>query len=316
MRRGLERCCSRTVRRILPDVSRPAFEPHQTRRVLFESPGISVVDYRCRAHVEPEGPEEPNPTHSLVLVRRGVFRRTRRRDTIVADPNHVLFFNAGEPYRYAHPVPGGDDCTILALETHRALELVARYAPQDAEDPKTPFRRDHALSGSRVAWLHYELLQLLRLLRQRETALLLEDVLWEIADESVRAAYREDASRAPRETMFASARRRRRDLVETVKLAINERLETPLSLGQLAALCGCSPFHLSRTFRETAGLSLRRYTRRLRARVAAERLSAGARDLTSLGLDLGFADHSHFTNTFRREWGMPPSRFRALLGRV
>jgi methylphosphotriester-DNA--protein-cysteine methyltransferase len=281
--------------------------------VLFESPDVSVVDYRCRAHVEPEGPEEPNPTHSIVLVRRGVFRRTRRRDTIVADPNHVLFFNAAEPYRYAHPVPGGDDCTILAVETRRALELVARYAPRDTEDPETPFRRDHALSGSRVAWLHYEMLQLLR---QRDEALLLEDVLWEIADESVRAAYREDASRARGETMSASARRRRRDLVETAKLAVNERLETPASLGQLAALCGCSPFHLSRTFHETTGLSLRRYTRRLRARLAAERLSAGVRDLTGLGLDLGYADHSHFTNSFRREWGMPPSRFRALLGRV
>lgn len=281
--------------------------------MLFESPDVSVVDYRCRAHVEPEGPEEPNPTHSIVLVRRGVFRRTRRRDTIVADPNQVLFFNAAEPYRYAHPVEGGDDCTILAVETRRALELVARYAPRDAEDAKTPFRRDHALSGPRVAWLHYELLQRLR---RRDEALLLEDVIWEIADESMRAAYREHASRARYETMSASARRRRRDLVETTTLAINERLEQPPSLGRLAALCGCSPFHLSRTFRETTGLSLRRYTRRLRSRVAAERLSAGARDLTNLGLDLGYADHSHFTNSFRREWGMPPSRFRALLGRV
>lgn len=225
----------------------------------------------------------------------------------------MLFFNAAEPYRYAHPVPGGDDCTILAVETRRALEIVARYAPRDAENAKAPFRRDHALSGSRVAWLHYEMLQLLR---KRDEALLLEDVIWEIADESVRAAYREEPSRERRETMTAGARRRRRDLVETAKLAINERLETPPSLGQLAARCGCSPFHLSRTFRETMGLSLRRYTRRLRARLAAERLSTGARDLTGLGLDLGYADHSHFTNSFRREWGMPPSRFRALLGRV
>jgi AraC family transcriptional regulator len=99
-----------------------------------------------------------------------------------------------------------------------------------------------------------------------------------------------------------------------VKLAVNETLETPPSLGELAALCGCSPFHVSRAFRETAGVSLRRYIGRLRTRVAAERLAAGARDLTSLGLDVGYADHSHFTNSFRREWGVPPSRFRALLG--
>jgi AraC-like DNA-binding protein len=283
-----------------------------SRHELFESKGISVSDFQCRARVEPEGPEEPNSTHSIVFVRRGVFRRTRGREAIVADPNHVLFFNAAEPYRYAHPIPGGDDCTILALETERALEIVARYAPRDAEDPKKPFRRDHALSGRRVAWLHYELLQLLRM---REGAILLEDLLWEIADEAVGAAYRRESSGALRETMSASTRRRKRELVETAKLAINESPESPPGLGELAALCGCSPFHLSRTFRETAGLSLRQYSKRLRARVAAERLAAGARDLTELGMDLGFADHSHFTNTFRREWGVPPSRFRALFGR-
>src|SRR5437899_4991371 len=106
--------------------------PH-TRKVLFESLGISVVEFRCQAHVAAEGPEEPNPTHSIVLVRRGVFRRTLRRESLLADPNHVLFFNAAEPYRYCHPIPGGDACTILAVETYRALELVGRHAPADAQ---------------------------------------------------------------------------------------------------------------------------------------------------------------------------------------
>jgi AraC-like DNA-binding protein len=269
------------------------------------------VDFRCRAGVEPEGAEEPNLTHSIVLVRRGIFQRRRRRAAFVADPNYVLFYNGGETYRFAHPVPGGDHCTVLVVETGIALELVAAHAPRDAEDPKVPFCRENALSSSRIAWLHYELLQLLR---TRDGTLPLEDLLWEIADESVRASYRGDPSPEQGDPSSASARRRR-GLVEAAKIAIHENLEALPSLGQLAALCGCSPFHLSRTFRETAGLSLRRYTRRLRARLAAERLAAGERDLTNLGLDLGFADHSHFTNSFRREWGLPPSRFRVLLGR-
>ena len=58
-------------------------------------------------------------------------------------------------------------------------------------------------------------------------------------------------------------------------------------------------------------MSLRGYLGRLRARLAAERLARGAPDLTELALDLGFADHAHFTNAFRREWGVPPSRLRA-----
>lgn len=277
--------------------------------MLFESLGISVVDFRCHAHVEPTGPEEPNPTHSIVLVRRGLFRRTRRRETLLADPNHVLFFNAAEPYQYAHPFPGGDDCTILALETPRALELVARYAPEDAQTPETPFRLGHGLSSPHAARLHYELLARVR---QRDQALGLEDVLSELADETVGAAYRDRAEETRRSDSVAQ--RRRRDLVEETKLAINERLEKPPSLGAMARFFDCSPFHLSRVFRQAVGMSLRRYVKRLRTRVAADRLARGPWDLTQLALDVGYADHSHFTNSFRHEWGVPPSRFRGPLG--
>ena len=213
---------------------------HASRRLLFESLGISVIDFRCHACVEQLGTEEPNPTHSIVLVRRGVFGRSHEGRTLVADPNNVLFFNAAEGYRYSHPVAGGDDCTILAVESARALELVARHAPRDPR-PESPFRLGHGLSSRRAAELHWELLQLV----------------------------------------------------------------------DRAGRFGCSPFHLSRTFHGTVGMNLRRYVTRLRARLAAERLAAGARDLTGLALQLGYFDHSHFTRSFRNEWGIPPSRFRA-----
>jgi len=289
----------------------PDSEPHE-RHLLFESLGVSVVEFRCRAHVEPDGPEEPNPTHSIVLVRRGVFRRTWRGEACLADANHVVFFNAAEPSRFSHPIPGGDDCTILAVETQRAFELVARHSPWDAQNPETPFRVGHGLSSRRVARLHYELLTRIR---RRDAALALDDALSELADESVRVVYgTRHALQIRRTTPSAATRRRRRDLMEAVKLAINESLESPPRLGDLARSFGCSPFHLSRAFRETAGVSLRRYVQQLRARVAADCLARGARDLTELALDLGYTDHSHLTNAFRREWGLPPSRFRALAG--
>jgi methylphosphotriester-DNA--protein-cysteine methyltransferase len=287
----------------------PATEPPQpqTRWTLVESPGVSVVDFRCRAHVEPLGPEEPNLTHAIVFVRKGLFRRMEQSETLLADANHVLFFNAGQPYRYSHPLPGGDECTILVVDGQRALELVGRHAPRDAESPVTPFRLGHALASPLAARLHYELLALVQ---SGAHNLALEDVVAELADEAVGAAYRTRGSRAERESAATSARKRRRDLVDAAKLAVNERLESLPSLSQLAGELGCSPFHLSRTFHRTAGLSLRAYAGRLRARRAAERLAAGARDLTRLALELGYADHSHFTNAFRDAWGMPPSRFR------
>ncbi len=278
------------------------------QRRLFESLGVSVVDFHCRAPVEPAGPEEPNLTHSIVFVRRGVINRVRECETVIADPNHVLFFNKDEVYRYGHPLPGGDECTVLAVEAQRALELVERYAPQDAQCPEVPFRRGHGLSSLRAVRLHWELLALLRWPIGR---LAIEDVLAELADEAVRCAYDVPSSYIPSPDASSAGQRRRRELVEAAKLVLSRNLDAPASLTELARMLECSPFHLSRTFHAVCGLSLRGYVGRLRARAAAERLARGAPDLTELALDLGFADHSHFTNSFRREWGMSPSRFRA-----
>jgi AraC-like DNA-binding protein len=194
---------------------------------------------------------------------------------------------------------------------------VARHAPDVAQDPEAPFHLGHGLATPRLARLHYELLALVR---SRATALAIDDALADLADEAVRAVYggrRRRAAggcRSAGGSRSAAAFARRRDLVEATKLAINAHLDAPPRLMELARVTGCSPFHLSRTFRRTTGESLRRYVGRLRALVAADRLAAGARDLTDLALDLGYADHSHFTNRFRREWGMPPARFRALAG--
>ena len=215
----------------------PVTEP-QTRRTLVESKGISVVDFRCRAHVEPLGPEEPNPTHGIVFVRQGVFRRTQPGEALVADANQVLFFNAGEPYRYAHPLPGGDECTVVVLDGQRALELVMRHAPRDAESPEVPFRLSHGLASARAARLHYELLALVR---QGAPKIALEDVVAELADEAVGVAYRRRGVRGERESASATARQRRRELVEAAQLAVNARLERLPSLAELAAELGCSP---------------------------------------------------------------------------
>jgi AraC family transcriptional regulator len=276
------------------------------RRVLFEGLGASVAHFHCRAPVHPDGPEEESASHSIVLVRRGVFRRTASGETLVADANRVVFFNADDVCRFAHPVAGGDDCTVVALTTERALELVARHAPREAERPERPFPRSHGASPRRVARLHYELLALAR---KDAPALAIEDAVSELADAAVRAGYAPGWSDAPLASVSAAARRRQREMVDAVKVAVNDRLDAAPSLGELARLAGCSPFHLSRVFSRTEGTSLRRYALRLRARVAADRLAACRSDLTTLALDLGYADHSHFTNAFRDEWGVPPSRF-------
>ncbi|MFA6441419.1 MAG: helix-turn-helix domain-containing protein, partial [Sterolibacterium sp.] len=44
---------------------------------------------------------------------------------------------------------------------------------------------------------------------------------------------------------------------------------------------------------------------------ALQRLADGADDLTALAIELGFSSHSHFAETFRREFGRTPSQVRS-----
>jgi AraC-like DNA-binding protein len=63
-------------------------------------------------------------------------------------------------------------------------------------------------------------------------------------------------------------------------------------------------------FRAETGFSVDRYHRALRLRAALERLPAHGGRLSALALDLGFSSHSHFSDTFRREFGVAPSAVR------
>ena len=76
---------------------------------------------------------------------------------------------------------------------------------------------------------------------------------------------------------------------------------------------GASVFHLARTFRRRTGFSLHAYRNQLRVRTALEHLASPGTDLVALALDLGFSSHSHFTETFRRGFGVTPSEARRSL---
>jgi AraC-like DNA-binding protein len=99
---------------------------------------------------------------------------------------------------------------------------------------------------------------------------------------------------------------------EPVKEVLAARLADKLTLADLGREVGVSPYHLARSFRRATGLSIHQYRIQLRLRTALLQLREGE-DLSSLGLDLGFATHSHFTHSFRALFGMPPSTVRELL---
>ncbi len=278
--------------------------------VVYRSASLMVRDVHCPLFHHSRGPEEHSNGHTIVLVRTGLFTKTTGAETLVADPNHVLFFTRHQPYHVTHPVAAGDTCTLLSLRTSELLEVVRSYAPADAEREDAPFAFTWGLSTARTFLLHHTLLARLR--RGEIAPLAVEDLVFDLVDDLIRRAYELFRGRDRRGRLEAG--RRHRSLVEAAKLLIDQNVQSPPALGEVAEALGCSPFHLSRIFHRESGLPMRRYLDRCRLRTALERLAAGEKDLTGLALDLGYADHSHFSNAFRLEFGMSPSLFRRRAG--
>ncbi len=85
------------------------------------------------------------------------------------------------------------------------------------------------------------------------------------------------------------------------------------TLQAVAAAASVSPHHLTRTFKESTGMTMGRYRNRVRVRMALEWIAEGDDDFTRIAHDLGFSDHAHFSRTVMAEVGLQPRMVRRLL---
>lgn len=83
-----------------------------------------------------------------------------------------------------------------------------------------------------------------------------------------------------------------------------------ISLQNIADASGVSPFHLTRTFATTIGVSLMRYVRARRLSEAAKLLVENGRNILEIALESGYGSHEAFTRAFREQFSLTPERFR------
>jgi AraC-like DNA-binding protein len=140
------------------------------------------------------------------------------------------------------------------------------------------------------------------------------DALWQarepLAFDSQLAALLDefrDHARVPRRHR-AEATPRFAPVLDYLRAHLAERL----SLEQLAAVAGLSPFHFLRRFRDHYDVTPQQMLMALRLHQAKRRLAQGAAP-ARVAAETGLADQAHLTRAFARRYGVTPARYRRQL---
>ncbi|MFW5734139.1 MAG: helix-turn-helix domain-containing protein [Oceanidesulfovibrio sp.] len=108
------------------------------------------------------------------------------------------------------------------------------------------------------------------------------------------------------------ARRAEHQAADRARDIIHDRHAEDIRLEELATHAGMSPFHLVRVFRDRHGLTPHAYLVQMRVRRAKTLLRTPMR-LADIAAAVGFADQSHLTRQFKRQFGVTPGAYRNFL---
>ncbi len=259
---------------------------------LATGDGWRVVDVLCTAGPADRPFEERHETASIALVMSGTFVYRGARGSSLMSAGALLLGSPGQNYEGSHQHGAGDHCLSFQFEP----ELIGRLA-HEAHASAGALKRNY-LPPSRVL---APLTARAALARWREDSY--EEIACELAGSVLNLAAR-GTDDLPALSEY-SAR------VSRVVRAMEASIDEPHPLADLAKATGISRYHFLRTFKALTGVTPHHWLLRARLRDAARRLATTAAPVTAIALDVGFEDLSNFIRSFRAEFGVSPSRYRA-----
>ena len=217
-------------------------------------------------------------------------------------PGATLIRNAGTGARYVWTEPHDASMTCLDPALVQRLAMETGIASPDRVEVASSFEERDAVCVHLVLALQAEA----DLKPHAAQPLVVQSIANALAGRLL----------ARHTTLGARARRPRggldRRALRRVREFIEENVGQSISLDDLARVAGVSRFHFARQFRASTGESPMGYLLRLRIERGKSRLRERDVTVSRLATELGFADQSHFTRTFRRLVGTSPKRFADL----
>jgi len=263
------------------------------RATLHHSALAHIEDASVSAFRTPPSGYETH--HQIVLPYFGLFIYNVGSRRWVMDPNRFLFISPGWEFFDEHPVSGLGHAAVIINPSYALLHEISRGALIRARD--SGFGRASQPSSLRLRLLTHHMLQM-----PPEARSALHQDEWTV--QALCEALNNGGEQGGR---GASQH------VDRAKQVLHARGCDRITLEEIANEVGVSPVYLTQEFTRVEGIPMYRYQLRLRLSRALLELPH-CNDITGLALDLGFYSHSHFSNSFRKAFGMTPSSYRAMIG--
>ena len=266
-------------------------------KLLYQSDLAVAGLWRC----PPDAPwfRDSGPArNNLFVFPRSVVRiRRKNGGSFVSDAAIVTLYNRGDEYTREAISSRGDHADWFSVEPGVLAEATSGFGTR-AGGGVRPFSLTYVWSSAHACLVQRRLVA--RLINSPGiTPLEVDETVLHLL-----------ASLFPaRRYSISWVAERHVRLTERARELVASRYAEPLLLSNLAQACQVSPWFLARVFRRVTGTTIHQYQRQLRLRASLERVLEGE-DLTRVALDLGFSSHSHFTESFRRAFGTPPTGLR------
>jgi AraC family transcriptional regulator len=261
----------------------------RTLRTL-SAPGFRIFEAIYEADCDI--PAQPYAWATVCLTIDGGYSMDWQRSRLRCGPAALVFQPPGEIYG-ARISGEGSHCLQFSVDPHLFQSIDDRLCDWERLDaPRRPPPR----------WLAFEL--------RRE--LDLGDDLSATSAEAVIMALLAELGEVPSLQALSTPL----PWLERVREQLHDEFRQHHTLEDLARTAGVHRVHLAREFRHSCGCTVGHYIRQRRVEFACHRLAASPDSLARIAFDAGFADQSHFTNTFRRLVGVSPGVFRGRFGTV
>ncbi len=276
---------------------------------LFQSGLVEIGLFDCPRDDPRFHDSGPINRYLVVFPRRAVRICHDGGQPLIASPRLITLYNHGQHYRRDCVSDYGDQSIWLRFRKQEVVEALHASGRVHGQLEREPLKWTHSYCGADT------FLQQRRLARQLMADGPRDELeINEAAMQVLLSALQLPDRRGVRTRQVVTSkltRTRHQRLVRRCETILAGDFRRRWTLAALASELTTTPFHLCRVFARYTGKSIHQYVLQQRLRAALDcMIDRPQSRLTDIGLELGFATPSHFSQAFRQHFGISPRQFR------